>query len=352
MGSEEEILQRRSIRAAVFLGPNLVEVQDRPLPRLGTKSDVLIAVEACGICGTDLHLLSDPPRHPATPGVVLGHEIVGRVVETGSETVGISVGERVVVSPNTWCGSCQMCKAGVLSACSHSSTIGIFRDGGLADVVTVPERACHPISKHVPAQIAALTEPLSCVMNGVHRARPLPGEVAVIYGAGAIGLLFLAVLTAGGVRCIVVEPAQLRRATAARMGAVGAVHPDPAEVSAAVGEHSPEGADLAVDAVGNQVVAAIRDTRPRGRILLFGMDSGAKAQIAQYDLTRRELVVAGTYVGDFSFPAAVRLQEAGLLDLGPIVTHWLSLEKIGEAISALRSGAAAKVILYPEQLSG
>lgn len=351
--SSEEVLQQRSIRAAVFLGPNRVEVLDRPVPQLATRSDVLIAVEACGICGTDLHLLSDPPRHPATPGVVLGHEIVGRVVEVGSETVGIPVGERVVVAPNTWCGSCQMCRAGVLSACLHSSTIGIFRDGGLADVASVPERACHPISKHLPAQIAALTEPLSCVMNGLHRARPLPGEVAVIYGAGAIGLLFLAVLRSAGVRCIVVEPAQLRRATAASMGALGVVHPDPAEVSAAVRAYSPEGADLAVDAVGNQVAAAIRDTRPRGRILLFGMDSGAKAEIEQYDLTRRELVIAGTYVGAFSFPAAVRLQEAGLLDLSPIVTHWLGLERVGEAINALRSGAAAKAVLYPTgRLSG
>ncbi|MHB1988218.1 MAG: alcohol dehydrogenase catalytic domain-containing protein [Acidimicrobiales bacterium] len=334
-----------TMRAAVFAGPNRIEVLDRPVPVLALATDVLVAVEACGICGTDLHILEDPPGHPATPQVVLGHEIVGRIIRAGSETVGVGVGDRVVVSPNLSCRRCRTCKLGLFSACENATTVGIFRDGGLADLVTAPDLACHPISEKVPAKIAALAEPLSCVFNGVYQARPLPGEVAVIYGAGAIGLLFLAVLTAAGVRCVVAEPVALRRAAAARMGAVRAVDPSAVAVGPIIAELGPDGADLAVDAVGNQVVAALRDTRPRGRILLFGMNSRARADIRQNDITRRELVISGTYVGDFAFPAAVRLLESELLDLEPVVSHWLPLENVQQAIDDLRSGVAVKAIL-------
>lgn len=345
MSIDSALIGDEGIRSAVFAGPNRIEIRRRPLPRLADATDVLLAVESCGICGTDLHILEDPPGHPAAHDVVLGHEVVGRVVEVGSETGGVVVGDRVVVSPNLSCGGCRTCKLGLLSCCEKSRTIGIFRDGGLADFVVVPARACYQISEELPAKIAVLTEPLSCVLNGVNQAHTLPGQVAVIYGAGAIGLLFLAVLTAAGVRCVVAEPVALRRETAALMGAVRAVDPSEVELSAIIAELDRDGADLAVDAVGSQVASAIRVTRARGRILLFGMNSQARTEIAQNEITRRELVISGTYVGDFAFPAAVRLLESGLLDLQPVVTHLLPLEGLEEAINALRSGFAVKAVL-------
>lgn len=338
-------VEQGTVRGAVFAGPGKVEVRRLPSPRLASDSDVLIAIEACGICGTDLHILEDPPGHPARPGVVLGHEMVGRIIEAGSAATGVAMGDRVVVAPNLACGSCHNCKAGLLSACENYTTIGIFRDGGLCDRVSVPARACHRISDRLPSHIAALTEPLSCVLNGIQQAKPLPGEVAMIYGAGAIGLLFLAVLTAAGVRCVVVEPMNVRRETAQRMGAARVVDPTLRDPGAAVSELGTDRADLTVDAVGSQVAAALGATRPRGRVLLFGMNSQARAQIAQNAITRHELVVFGTYVGDFTFPAAVRLQESGLLNLEPVVSHRLPLERAAEAVAALREGDAVKVVL-------
>jgi threonine dehydrogenase-like Zn-dependent dehydrogenase len=333
------------IRAAVFAGPGQVEVRRRRRPGLASAGDVLVAVEACGICGTDLHILDDPPGHPATPGVVLGHELVGRVAETGAEAAGITVGDRVAVAPNLPCGSCAACRQGLSGSCANFTTIGIFRDGGLADQVSVPARACHPISRAVPARIAALTEPLSCVLNGVQRARPVPGDVAVIHGAGAIGLLFLAVLSAGGVRCVVSEPVARRREVAERMGAARTVDPARTNPRQVIESIRPEGADLAIDAVGNQMASALEQTRPRGQVLLFGMNSNARAMIAQNEITRREITIYGSYVGDWTFPAAVRLLESGKLALDSLVTHWLPLERTPEALGALRSGQAVKAVL-------
>lgn len=334
-----------TMRAAVFVAPGQVEVQQRAPAVLAGTRDVLLRVEACGICGTDLHVLEDPPAHPATVGVVLGHELVGIVVEAGSEVVGLTVGQRVVVSPNLSCAACPECKRGLFSACADFSTVGIFQDGGLADLVSVPARACHPISLALPRRTAALAEPLSCVLNGIRQAAAVPGQIAVVHGAGAIGLLFLAVLTAAGVRCIVVEPAPARRDAAVKMGAWAVLDPRVGDVAAEVLGLTGDGADLAVDAVGSQLALALEVVRPRGRVLLFGMNSQATAAIGQNLITRKELIVFGTYVGDFTFPDAVRLLEADVLDLSPVVSHWLPLEALQDGLAALTAGTAVKVVI-------
>jgi 2-desacetyl-2-hydroxyethyl bacteriochlorophyllide A dehydrogenase len=334
-----------SMRAVVFAGPGRVGVQDRPYPELAALSDVLIAVEACGICGTDLHITEDPPGHPGEVGVILGHEFVGRVTAAGPAAAGVTVGQRVVVAPNIACHSCSQCKQGLLSACEDFSSIGIFRDGALAKLVSVPAAACHPISDTIPGRIAALTEPLSCVLNGISQAKPVAGDVALIYGAGAIGLLFLAALTAGGVRCVVVEPAPLRREAAARLGAVAVVDPETDNPTDVIRRFAPDGADITVDAVGTRLADAVHQTRPRGKVLLFGFNDRVRPEVDQSQITRRELVVFGTWVGDFTFPLAVRLQESGLLRLDEIVSHWLPLEQAPEAFAALRKGEAVKAVI-------
>jgi threonine dehydrogenase-like Zn-dependent dehydrogenase len=334
-----------TIRAAVFVRAGTVELQTRPRPVLADPADVLLRVEACGICGTDLHILEDPPAHPATQGVVLGHEMVGRVVQTGPQALGLAVGDRVVVSPNLSCGSCTQCKRGLFSACENFSTVGIFRDGALADLVAVPARACHVISPDLPRRTAALAEPLSCVLNGVQQAEPRPGQVAVVLGAGAIGLLFLATLRQAGVRCVVVEPSAPRRQAAERMGAWRVLDPGSQDVTAEVLALTRDGVDLAVDAVGSLLPTALDLVRPRGRVLLFGMNSRARGEIAQNLITRKELVVLGTYVGDFTFPDAVRLLESGLLDLDPVISHWVPLDRLHEGLAALADGSAVKVVV-------
>jgi threonine dehydrogenase-like Zn-dependent dehydrogenase len=322
-------------------------VEPRAVPELAAPDEVLIEVEACGICGTDLHIVEDPPGHPGAPGVVLGHEMVGRIVEIGPQVHDLAVGQRVVVSPNVNCGSCANCKAGMFSACERYSSIGIYRDGALAKVVSIPSKCCYEISESIPAPIAALTEPLSCVMNGIHQAQPLPGQIAVVYGAGAIGLLFLAVLTAAGVRCIVSEPSQARRTAAEEMGAFLTVDPQTESLAEVVKDATGDGADIAVDASGSRLGDAIAHTRAGGRILLFGFNTNAHPVIQQSWITRRELVIYGTWTGKFVFPDAIRLQESGLLDLTPLARAVYPLEEAEEAFEALRTGEAVKAILTP-----
>jgi threonine dehydrogenase-like Zn-dependent dehydrogenase len=296
------------MRAAVFKGAGVLELEDVPEPVVEADDDVIIEVEACGICGSDLQILNVPPGHPADPGVVMGHEFIGRVQATGASANGLAVGQRVTVDPDPKCGVCRPCRAGRPASCEDIRALGIFRDGALAPLVKAPAAAVFRISEDPPARVAALIEPLACVVNGVNKANPRPGESAIIFGAGAIGCLFLAMFKAAGVApVIVVEPQAARAAVATAV------------------DHAALG----------------------GRIVLFGMNETAWPAIHQYRITHRSLSVLGTYVTAFTFPTAIRLVEGGELPLDPIVTHVLPLDRVSEGLDLLRSGGATKVVITP-----
>jgi len=333
------------MRAAVFLGQGRLAIEDRPEPAPG-PGEVLVEVEACGICGSDLAVLDVPPRHPATPGVILGHEFVGRVVGTGDGVQDVSIGSRVVIDPDPKCGACGPCRAGRPANCERIVALGVYRDGALARLVTAPAATCQPISDDVPATLAALAEPLACVVNGTNRAALRPGESAVVFGAGAIGCLFTAVLSAGGASpLVVVEPNATRAPIASAMGATHVLAPETwAEVRA---DLLPGGADVVVDAVGRVLPQAIDAAAMGGRVVLFGMDINARPEVHQVEITERGLTILGSYITNFTFPQAIRLIEGGTLDLAPLVTQVLPLERVEEGLAALKSGAATKVVITP-----
>jgi 2-desacetyl-2-hydroxyethyl bacteriochlorophyllide A dehydrogenase len=324
------------VRAAVLADVGTLRIEEREEPRIQAADEVLVDVEACGICGTDLHILSRPPSHPANVGVVLGHEFTGRVADAGPSVIGFSPGERVVVAPNLWCGECSYCRRGRRNQCERGTTYGIFIDGGLAPRVAVKSRACYPISGDLPAHVAALAEPLSTVVHGVQQAAVFPGETALVIGAGPIGALFCALLSAGGAVVTAVEPTPERARLARRLGAVAVVGP---------GESAGFGADVVVDAVGSQMPAALDAVRKGGRVLLFGMNERARAEIAQSRITRDELTVVGSYVGQDVFPAAARLLEQGRIDFAALVTHRVAVDELPQAVEELRAGRALKVVV-------
>jgi threonine dehydrogenase-like Zn-dependent dehydrogenase len=312
--------------AAVLADAGRLEIAERPVPALDGAEDVLLDVAACGICGTDLQILGG--GHPATVGVILGHEFVGTVAEVGPGVTSLTPGQRIAVAPNVSCGQCEWCRRGLRNQCERFTTHGVFVDGGLAPHVRVPASACHPISAVLPDHVAALVEPLSTVVHGVRQARPFPGETALVVGAGPIGLMFVALLRLAGLRVGVAEPSEERAELARRLGAE--------ELDGAP-------ADLVVDAVGSQLGTALDRVAKGGRILLFGVDARARVEVAQERITRDELTILGSFVGQDVFPDAIRLLEGGRLDLEPLVTHRIGLEELPVAVEELRAGRAVKV---------
>jgi threonine dehydrogenase-like Zn-dependent dehydrogenase len=167
-----------------------------------------------------------------------------------------------------------------------------------------------------------------------------------VIGTGPIGLMFTALLEAAGAEVVAIEPTEQRAALALRLGAVRVVDPAAEEAVAAVREATDGlGADVVVDAVGSQLETALSVVRKAGRIVLFGMNSHARSEVAQVEITRSELNIIGAYVGLNQFPRAVRLLEADTIDFGSLVSHRVSLPQMPDAVEELRAGRAVKAVI-------
>jgi threonine dehydrogenase-like Zn-dependent dehydrogenase len=274
----------------------------------------------------------------------MGHEFVGHVVDRGANVSTVELGARVVVDPDPSCGACRNCQRGMPSACLNVRAIGVYRDGGLARLCRVPAHAVFVISEDVPPEMAAIAEPLACVVHGVERSMVKPGDSAVVFGGGSIGCMFAALFhAAGAYPTIVVEPADRRRELALECGVDAAF--SPVEWEARAEEVLPFGADVVVDAVGSLFEATLSTVATGGRVVLIGMNSTARAEISQNEITRRGISILGSYITNFTFPTAIRLLERGTPDLSPIVTHRLSLDEVHHGLDLLRRGEALKVVI-------
>jgi threonine dehydrogenase-like Zn-dependent dehydrogenase len=331
--------------AAVFVREGVCRLEQRPAPRVRTDRDVLIEVEGCGICGTDLHILQSPPGHPATPGTILGHEFIGRVADAGTGVATLRKGQRVAVAPNVSCGLCARCKSGRPNHCQDFTTLGIFRDGGLARYCVVPERACHPLADQVPFEDAIWIEVLSCVVNSVDTVRARAGETVLVIGGGPTGALHALLFAAGGARVIVSDMSDSRLQVLRAAGQTHTIDVGKESLEEGVRRLAPDGADIVVDCVGNQLDAALDVVRTGGRISLFGMNSHARPAVRQNTITRNELTVYGSYVGVNTFPRAIAILEAGVIRPSVLISAIMPLERIAEALDLLRSGSAMKVAI-------
>ena len=345
--------------AAVFEGNGKLELKDRPEPKLTKDNDVLLKVEGVGICGTDLHILQVPPAHPATVGSILGHEFSGEVVETGDAVTDLRPGDRVLVNPHPGCGLCEQCKSGHPDRCiplynsavpGHCATIGIFSDGAMTSYAVAPAHSLYRVDPSVPAHIAALAEPLACVVSATQKLKVQPGETVVVLGAGPIGLLYTTFLKAcGAAKIIVSEVSEYRRQAAQDCGATLVVDPRGEDLEKAVQREMKGGADVVVEAVGPLLPQAIELVHSGGRILQFGHDELARPEIPVAEIVRKEITIFGGFIGKFSFHRLPAIIESDVLGLERIVSHRMPLSRVHEGLSLLREGMAIKIILHPEE---
>jgi len=333
--------------AAVFEGEGRLSLKQVPVPTVQRPDDVLLQVEGAGICGTDVHILEVPPGHPATPGAILGHEYVGKVLAVGAGVKNLRPGDRVVVAPNLYCGLCVYCRAGRPNQCQDFTTLGIYLNGGFAKYNVAPERACYQIKPDLPTDEAAFTELLSCVIGGTERVRLQPGESVAVLGAGPVGLMFaLAFQAAGAGQVIVTDVSPYRLEFARRIG-VDAALDARGDIVTAIRNLTNGGADVVVDAVGALFPQAVPVATKGGKIVLFGMNQQARPTVSQYDITRNELTIYGTFIGINTFPVAIKMLESGALKPSVLISHRLPLARITEGIDLLRRGEAIKVVVTP-----
>ncbi len=330
----------------VFKGEGSLEYEERPIPHPEHAGDILVRIEACGICGTDLNILATPPAHKATPNVIIGHEGVGVVEEVGPGTAGLQPGDRVVIAPRLTCGQCHYCRRGLDNQCTDYHTIGTTIDGAFAPYLRAPQRALYKISADVPRDDAVFFEPLSCVVGSVARVPVRAGDNVMIIGAGPMGLLFAQMFRAlGAGKIIMADVTPYRLSYAREIGVDAALDAGQLDLAQAVQEITTLGADIVVDAVGNQIGTAIKLARRGGHVILFGLRPHDSPAVNQYTITRYDLTLHGTFVGLNPFEQTIQLLESRRLQPSSLITHRVSLSELALGVELMRSGQAMKVIV-------
>ena len=328
------------MKALVYTQPNEVTYRDEPDPR-PAPGEVLIRVDAVGICGSDMHAYhgKDPRRNPP---LILGHELAGEILE------GPGKGRRVTVNPLITCGRCDYCVQGRDNLCANRTMIGMTRPGGFAEYVTTAAGSVIELPEGMSARAAALTEPAATALHALNvamraAARPVQESEALVIGAGAVGLLTALLARhygCGGVRLAETNP--LRRATAGREGLEVL---DPAR-----GGAPQNGVDLVIDAVGAATSrdAALAAVRPGGVIVHIGLADRAST-IDMRKLTLAEITLIGTYTYTTAdLRATARALHAG--SFGGLA--WVEERPLADGARAFRdlhdgAAAAAKILLRP-----
>jgi 2-desacetyl-2-hydroxyethyl bacteriochlorophyllide A dehydrogenase len=304
---------------------------------------VLVQVEACGICGTDIHILEGelpPTRYPIIPG----HELCGEVVAAGREVEHPRVGDFVAVDPNLYCGECRFCQAGRSNLCLNYNAIGVTRAGACAELVAAPAANAFVLPGDLPRTWGTLVEPLSCAVHGFDRLQARLADRYLIYGAGTMGLLMAQLARRAGAASVdVVDVKENRLPVAKRLGA-------DRTATSADGLDGPGGWEVVIDATG--VVGAIEDGLRRvargGTFLVFGVTSAeATATFSPFRVYNEEITIIGSMAVLHSFERARDLLAGGAIDAAAMITHNMALESYEAAIAAFRGGAGLKIQVTP-----
>ena len=290
--------------AAVFKGNGVLELEQVPVPQVREKRDVLLKIRAASICGSDLHGLSVPPGQHIDPGVIMGHEFCGTVEAVGEGVTEYRLGDEVAVNPCLPCGACWECKHGMGNLCVQPRHYGQTCDGGFAEYVVVETSQLYPLPADIDPDTAAQTEPLACIMYSLNMAKPLPTDHVLLYGAGPIGLTYIQALKAFGVTNLaVVAKGKARIEQAQKCGADFVIDmQQDTPMAECLREKWGCLADVVIDAVGTgQILGeAVRLVNSRGRILLFGLNHNAMAQVPPAAFTQKELTLVGSLGKAFS----------------------------------------------------
>ncbi len=333
------------MKAVVVHKPRDVRIEEVPDPRVGPK-DVLISVRACGICGTDIHII-DGEFPPTQYPIIIGHEFGGEVIGIGEEVIDVEIGQRVGVDPTLNCGECYFCQRGQGNLCERWNAVGVgSHPGGFAECVAVPERCVYALPDTVDYKGAALIEPVSCVVHGFHLLQPRVGDRYAIYGAGPMGLQNALLARFNGARTVAIIDINPRRLDIARELGFDVVGTSLDEVR----HVAPRGFDNVIEATGRTKVAelAIEAVISRGTFLQSGVcPPGEKAAFDMFRIYNQEIRIIGSMAVLNSYGPALDVIAAGAIDVDKMVTHILPLDRFDEAVDFVRRGEGLKIQVAP-----
>ena len=338
------------MRAVVIDAPGRIRVDNVPDPT-PRPNEVLVRVGACGICGTDLHIIDgDSPlaRYPIIPG----HEFAGEVVAVGSDVAqrygkeNITIGSRIAVEPNLYCGHCDSCRTGHENLCLNYAALGVTTDGAIAQYVTVPIAKAYALPDNISLREGALIEPVSCAVHAMHVLNPRSGDTFLIVGAGTMGVLLLQLAVRGGAsRVAMVDVNAQRLALAEQLGPTRTY----SDIKQAL-KDEPLGFNCVIDATGVAPVIenAFMAVKRGGKLLIFGVASNeARISLSPFRIYNDEITIIGSMAVLFSFQAALDLISSGVINTEAMLTKALPLQDFLEALDMVRYGKGVKTQVLP-----
>ena len=345
------------MKAVVYYAPGDIRVENRPEP-VPTGDNLIVEVHACAICGTDLKLATiGNPR--CRPPRIIGHELVGHISHVGSQVEGFAVGERITLATTLACSDCPTCDLGLGNMCPDATPISYDFDGGFSERLAVPPMAIAggnviKVPDSVPDDAAALSEPLSCVLNALRLANLRAGDTVLIVGGGPLGALHAEAAKALGAReVMIVQRSEPRLSLLRSLGDVRVIDGALEDVMFVVQDRTQGlGADLVSVCAPTREAqeGAIHFARKGGTVSLFASlpkdtpDITLDSRVVHYSELR---IVGASDSRPEHVTQAVRLMAEGKIDTAPIITHRIALTDIYHGLDLMKNKQSLKVLVYP-----
>ena len=331
-------------------GLTLIDAQ-RPKPG---PWDVVVSVKAVSVCGTDYHIYrwDEWAREHIKPPRIIGHEFAGEITDTGAEVDSTLKGRLVAAESHIGCGDCYQCRTGNSHICERLAIVGVDVDGAFAEYARIPAQNAWPIPSEVPVETASILEPLGNAVHVVY-ATQTTGNHVVVFGCGPVGLSAIALAKLSGALTVTaIDINEFRLKIAQQMGAsktLNSTTTDPVEEIHTVTEGHGAGVVLEMSGNDHAIRQAFRAVRNGGTVVLFGIPSREVLLNIADDIIFKETHVLGI-VGREMFRTWYRLEnllKTGKLDLNPLITHRMKLERLEEAMTLVGTGNCGKIVLTP-----
>ena len=328
------------MKAMVLTAPGEL-VQDDVARPAGGPGQVLVRVTHSGICGTDYKIFngSIPVSYPR----IMGHEMVGEVVEAGDTA--LHPGDKVIVDPELYCGHCFHCRLGKTHLCPNGMLLGRDANGGFAEYLAAPASQVFKLSEGLDIRAAPIIQVLTTCLHAQRQVDIFPGEYVVVLGLGVTGQLHVQLAKARGATVIGVTRSAEKRALAETLGADVTIPGGDGAVEKVREATEGRGPDVVIETTGvvSQLSAAIDMTRSGGRILMFGIITAKEGALPFYDLYFKELSLINARVAKSEdYPGAIGLVQRGLVQLEPLVSDVMPLGELKEAVGMLGSGGSGQ----------
>ncbi len=311
--------------------------------------DLLVRVEASGICGTDRHLFHG--EFPCRPPVTLGHEFSGIIEAMGTGVSGFALRDRITGDPNIACGRCARCHEGKVNLCEGFAAIGIHRDGGLAEYVIVPQKQAFLLPATLNPHYGAFCEPLACCIHGIDVAAIKAGSSALVLGGGVIGLLTVQLAKMAGATTVILSTRQKsKRDLAMQLGATATIDPSNSDIFAEMKRLISGGADVVMECAGvpQTIEEAPKLAKPGGTAVIVGVVAqGTKISYEPFDLLFREVTIKTSFLNPFTHRRAADLIAAGQIVIEPLISRRISLEEAPAVIANPPGPGEIKVLIVP-----